>query len=301
MRRVIALGYFDGVHLGHGALLRLARERAAQLDAVPSMLSFDCHPSTLLADAPEPMLTGVDDRRGLAARLYGVTDCIVLHFDRARMCQPWQAFLQEMRDTFGAVWFVVGEDFRCGWRGEGTPARLRAWGEERGCGVDVVPQLRLDGEPVSSTRIRALVAAGRMEEAARLLGHRHGMTAEVCHGRRLGHEIGVPTLNQRVAPGLLAPKPGSYFALAVTPDGIERPAITSVSTRPTVSENDAVTVESHLLEGCGELYGVPVRVEFCRYDAPIVRFDSIAALKARIDRSVAAAREYFGVSGGKET
>ena len=295
MRRVIALGYFDGVHLGHGALLRLARERAVQQDAVPAMLSFDCHPSTLLAETPEPMLTGLDDRRGLAARLYGVTDCIVLHFDRARMSQPWQAFLQEMRETFGAVWFVVGEDFRCGWRGEGTPERLCLWCAEHGCGIDVVPQLRLDGTPVSSTYIRTLVAAGEMEEAARFLGHRHMLTAEVCHGRRIGHEIGVPTLNQRLAPGLLAPKPGSYFTLAVTPVGAERPAVTSVGTRPTVSAHDAVTVESHLLEGCGELYGSQVRVEFCRYDAPVERFDSIAELKARIDRSVAAAYDYFGL------
>lgn len=296
MRRVIALGYFDGVHLGHGELLRLARERAAQMDAIPSMLSFDCHPSTLLAAVPEMMLTSVEDRRGLAARFYGVDDCIELHFDRARMCQPWQAFLQEMQDVYGAVWFVVGENFRCGWRGEGTAALLHAWGEACGCGVDVVPQLQMDGAPISSTRIRTLIADGQMEEATRLLGHRHVLTAEVCHGRRIGHEIGVPTLNQLVAPGLLAPKPGSYFTVAVTPDGVEHPAITSVSTRPTVGENDAVTVESHVLDGCGELYGAQVRVEFCRYDAPIERFDSIAALKARIDRSVASARKYFGLN-----
>ena len=147
-----------------------------------------------------------------------------------------------------ACHYVVGYDFSFGWKGEGRPARLAAYCTEHGLGCDIISAVRIDGEVVSSTRIRALLTEGRIEEANRLLGHPHSLVDTVRSGFRLGHKLGSPTINMGFAPGVLVPRHGVYAAKVFLDDGTERMAVTNVGVRPTVSGGDHVSVESYILD-----------------------------------------------------
>ena len=155
--RVIALGFFDGVHIGHGALLRRTRERATELGLRAAAMSFDSHPDTLVSGVPVPLINSMDDRAALMRRLYGIDDVIFAHFDRAMMEMPWEDFLGDfLVRQHGAAHLVCGHDFRFGYRGQGTPERLREYCAAHGLGCDVIPEVLLDGRTVSSTYIRTL-------------------------------------------------------------------------------------------------------------------------------------------------
>ena len=188
--RVIALGFFDGVHIGHGALLRRTRERATELGLRAAAMSFDSHPDTLVSGVPVPLINSMDDRAALMRRLYGIDDVIFAHFDRAMMEMPWEDFLGDfLVRQHGAAHLVCGHDFRFGYRGQGTPERLREYCAAHGLGCDVIPEVLLDGRTVSSTYIRTLLTEGQMEEAERYLGHAHVLSGVVRHGFGRGEKI----------------------------------------------------------------------------------------------------------------
>lgn len=170
-RTVIALGFFDGVHIGHGALLRKTVERARELGATPAAFTFDRAPKEFVTGVPVPLLTGVEERCALIRGLYGVERVIVAQFDTATMTMPWRTFLEQLAGQHGAVWLVAGHDYRFGYKNEGTPELLRAWCAEQHIGCDIIPKVALNGVTVSSTHIRALVEAGDMPGAAAFLGH----------------------------------------------------------------------------------------------------------------------------------
>ncbi len=208
-KTVIALGFFDGVHLGHGALLRLCAQRGAELGAVSAAFTFDLHPSTLLQSVPVPLLTTPEDRAGLMKRRYGIGKVIVAHYDREMMRTPWRTFVTDflVRDQ-GAVHLVVGHDFHFGYKGEGDPQRLQELCAQLGIGCDVVSRVTLEGITVSSTYLRTLVAQGEMVRAAEFYGHPHVLTGTLDGEGRLF-----------LPPGLLAPAPGTYQAQAVVGSG----------------------------------------------------------------------------------
>ena len=244
-KRVIALGFFDGVHLGHGALLRLCAQRAGELDAVPAAFTFDLHPSTLIpGKEPVPLLTTPADRAGLMERCYGIEEVIVAHYDQKMMTTPWRDFVTSylVRDH-GAIHLVVGHDFHFGYKGEGDPKKLQALCRELGIGCDVVPKVELDGITVSSTHIRSLMAQGDMAGALRFLGHPHVLTATVRHGKHLGSQLGFPTANLAFPDGLLVPARGVYVTRAVLENGESHPAVTNVGIRPTVDDGETLTAE----------------------------------------------------------
>lgn len=297
-KRVIALGFFDGVHLGHGALLSLCAKRAGELEAIPSAFTFDLHPSALIpGKTPVPLLTTPADREGLMERLYGIRDVIVAHYDDRMMKTPWREFVTNylVRDH-AAVHLVVGHDFHFGYKGEGDPQKLRALCEELGIGCDVVPKVELEGITVSSTYIRSLLEKGNMDRALRFLGHPHVLTCRVAHGKKLGSTLGFPTVNLTFAPGLLIPAYGVYACKAVFEDGSNRMAVTNVGTRPTVQDGDAVTAEGFLLDFDGDLYGREIRMEFYHYLRPEQRFPSLEALRAEVMRNAQQTRDYFATS-----
>lgn len=281
--RVIALGFFDGVHIGHGALLSRCAERAMELGAVPAAHTFDIHPSALLCGRPVPLLTTVEDRAGLMRRLYGITDVLVGHYDERMRATPWREFVTGtlLREN-GAIHLVAGEDFRFGYRGEGDAARLKALCGELGLGCDVIPKVTRGGEAVSSTRIRRLVARGEMAEAVALLGHPHLLTGRVLHGKGLGAGLGFPTANLAPPSGLAVPAYGAYAARVALDSGKSWPAVTNVGVRPTLGDGNAVTVESWLLGFDGDLYGQTIRVELYTRLRPERRFASPQALRAQV-------------------
>ena len=263
-QRVIALGFFDGVHLGHGALLRRVAEVAAQTGAVPSAVTFDTHPDQLVLGEDVALINSPADRSELLRRKYGIRDVIVAHFDERMMKMPWEEFVTDyLVREHGAIHLVAGHDFHFGYMGRGNPERLKEKCAELGIGCDIIDKVEKDGITISSTYIRSLIKQGEMERAAEFLGHPHTLTDTVSHGKKLGSTLGFPTVNLRFRPGVIVPSYGVYATKVVLSDGSAYPAVTNIGVRPTVDQNGGVTVESWLLDGfSGDLYGQEVRVEF---------------------------------------
>ena len=300
IRRAIALGFFDGVHIGHGALLRKTQERAAETGAEPSVLSFDVHPDKLVFGKDVPLINSALGREEIIRRCYGIEDVVFIHFNRHTMQMPWQSFADTIIRELGLVWIVVGHDFCFGYRGEGTAEKLKAYCEERGIGCDVIEAVRLNGRIVSSTYIRTLIADGDMEEAARYLGHPHTLQDTVHSGYHLGTKLGAPTINMRFPDGVIVPRHGVYAAKVYLEDGSEHLAVANVGVRPTVSDGEHVNVETHLLSFSGNLYGRQARVEFFRFLRPERKFTDYEALSAQIRHDADEAREYFRHAAEKE-
>ena len=300
IRRAIALGFFDGVHIGHGALLRKTQERAAETGAEPSVLSFDVHPDKLVFGKDVPLINSALGREEIIRRCYGIEDVVFIHFNRHTMQMPWQSFADTIIRELGLVWIVVGHDFCFGYRGEGTAEKLKAYCEERGIGCDVIEAVRLNGRIVSSTYIRTLIADGDMEEAARYLGHPHTLQDTVHSGYHLGTKLGAPTINMRFPDGVIVPRHGVYAAKVFLEDGSEHIAVANVGVRPTVSDGESVNVETHLLSFSGNLYGRQARVEFFRFLRPERKFTDYEALSAQIRHDADEAREYFRHAAEKE-
>ena len=197
--RVIALGFFDGVHLGHASLLEMARKRAEEQILTPAVMSFDLHPDNLVAGAKVSLINSIEDREEILNRCFGISDVILAHFDESMMHMPWDVFIEEyLYRQLKARHLVCGYDFHFGDKGAGNPQRLQEKCRELGIGCDVLPQVTLDGVTVSSTYIRKLLEQGEMQEAMRFLGHPHCLSGEVVHGRQLGRTIGVLRLASRI-------------------------------------------------------------------------------------------------------
>ena len=299
IRRVTALGFFDGVHLGHQALMTRARERAAALGAVPAVVTFDAHPDKVVRGVDVPLLESMDNRRELIERVGGIEDITVLHFDSTFMRTPWEDFIRSVVDELGAVHLVMGRDFCCGWKGLGTAERIAGWCGENGVGCDIVEQVELDGVVVSSTYIRSLVADGEMEQAARFLGHPYDVSDRVVHGYQRGRRMGIPTINFPIPEGVIVPRYGVYATRAWLRTG-PVPAVTNVGVRPTFAGDRHVTVETNLLDYQGELYGARVRIDFLSFLRDETRFASQEALAAQIQRDIDAARRYFHGREGQD-
>lgn len=292
-RRVIALGFFDGVHNGHGALLRCVTQRAAERNATPAAFTFDVHPESLIFGRTTPTLTDLPLRKALMAEHYGIHDVIVAHYDHEFMRTPWQNFVTDyLIAQWGAVHLVVGHDFRFGYRGEGNPQRLTQLCEELGIGCDIIQPVEQDGITVSSTYIRTLVAQGEMERAHAFLGHPHSLCGTVSHGKKLGRSLGFPTVNLTFPDGALIPARGVY-ATRVTVDGTTYNAVTNVGVRPTVDPDGAVTAESFLLDFDGDLYGKTLRLDFYKFLRPEQQFADFDALSRAIRENVQQTRDYF--------
>lgn len=293
-KRVIALGFFDGVHRGHGALLRRVTEQAAALGAVPAAVTFDTHPENLILHSPMPLLSSPTDRADLMRRCYGIRDVIVARFDERMMHMPWRDFITEyLVQEHGAVHLVAGHDFHFGYKGEGNPQRLQETCAQIGVGCDIVPKVEQDGITISSTYIRTLVAQGEMERANEFLGHPHTLSNTVAHGKRLGSALGFPTVNLQIPGGVLIPAYGVYACRVCFEDGSSRPAVTNVGVRPTVDDGDRVNVEGFILDFHGDLYGQTIRMEFYKRLRGERKFPTLEALRDEVMRNAEETRAYF--------
>ncbi len=293
MKRAIALGFFDGVHIGHGALLNKTKERAAETGASPSVLSFDVHPDTLVFGKELPLINSAIGREDIIRRCYGIDNVVFFHFDRRVMCMPWQEFIDSIINDLNICWVVVGHDFCFGYKGEGTAQRLKEYCRERGIGCDIIPAVTIEGRVVSSTYIRELLSQGRIEEANRFLGHPHTLADTVHSGYHLGRKLGTPTINMRIPEGVLVPRHGVYAAKVFIEDGSSHLAVTNIGVRPTVSDDNTVSVESFLLDYSGNLYGRQARVEFHSFIRPEIKFDDHSQLSAQIKKDAETTRRFF--------
>lgn len=296
--RVIALGFFDGVHLGHGALLRRAAEEAKKRGCESAVFTFDRPPKEVITGIPCPLINSPEDRAALVKRLYGIDEMIMVPFDDEMRTTPWDRFVTDILvGRYGAVHLVAGHDHHFGHKNQGSPELLKEKCAELGLGCDIIPAVTLDGVTVSSTHIRKLLEEGDVETARAFLGHPHVLTQTVGHGRQLGRTIGIPTANLVAPPHVLLPRRGVYAAKITLPDGRAFGGVTNVGVRPTVNNGQDVTVEPWILDFDGDLYGQAIRVEFYRRLRDERKFESLEALRAQIETDAGKTREAYPEMG----
>ncbi len=286
----VAIGNFDGVHLGHQALVAAARAAATDGSRV-AVLTFEPHPREFLepSQAPPRLMRLAQKCTALAA--LGVEHLAVLRFDSCLQRQSPEDFARQvLHRGLGARHVVVGEEFRYGCRRAGTLETLSVSGAALGFRVVAVPSVEIDGQRVSSTRVRAALAAGDLAVAGRLLGRPYSITSRVITGRRLGRELGFPTANFRLHPSSV----GLSGIYAVRVQGIaERPdaaAVASLGTRPTVGGIEPL-LEVHVFDFQGDLYGRRLTVEFVHRLRNEEKFPSLDALVTQMHADAARARE----------
>jgi riboflavin kinase/FMN adenylyltransferase len=286
----IAIGNFDGVHLGHRALIARARELAAARDALAVAMTFDPHPSTLLAPARAPqLLTSIERRIELLAEA-GVDAVVVEPFTRELAGVSPEAFVDGVVIlALHARAIIVGYDFRFGQGRTGTVEALRAHGSHAGIEVAIVPAVTVDGEIAASTKIRGHLRAGQLARAERMLGRPWDVDGAVVHGAERGRAIGVPTAN--IAPEVeLAIAPGIYAVTLSVEGGPAMPAVASLGTNPTFVDDGGLVLEVHVLDWTGDLYDRRVRTTFIARLRDEQKFDSVEALVSQIQRDIAEAR-----------
>jgi riboflavin kinase/FMN adenylyltransferase len=293
----VAIGNFDGVHLGHQALFTAARTAAASFGGKSVALTFDPHPGQVLSPSLAPrLLTPLDRKLELLADA-GLTAALVQTFDTDFAALEAERFARDyLLAGLGARAIAVGPDFSFGKGRAGNVDRLRAWVASAGATVTVVPKVEVDGLPVSSTRIRELVLEGRVLAAARLLGRPYDIDGQVVAGMGRGRTIGWPTAN--VAPrNELLPAIGVYAVRALGAFG-DLPGAANLGRKPTFGEGHPITVEVHLIgyDGTGKesLTGQAVRVKFIERLRPEMRFASVEALTAQIGKDVEEAKRIAG-------
>ncbi len=285
----VALGVFDGVHLGHRALLARLRAGARAAGATGLAATFDPLPARVLDPAGGPLaLTDIEERVA-QLRAAGADEVAVFAFDRAFASLGPDEFARRLASAGAVRRVVVGPDFQFGHGRSGASGTLQELGERYGFAVEIVAPLHADGAAISSTRIRALLAQGLLERAASLLGRAYAVSGTVVHGDDRGAGLGWPTANLAVPAHRLLPRNGIYAAW-VEVAGARHAAAASVGVRPTFGDGLERRLEAHLLDFRGDLYGLRATVSFVRRLRDEERFATPEALSAQIARDVAAAR-----------
>jgi riboflavin kinase / FMN adenylyltransferase len=299
---VVTIGAYDGVHLGHQAVLRLVRELADARGLEAALVTFDRHPAEIVRPESAPrLLTTLEQRLELLDATGDLDLCWVLRFDEARSKEAAEDFVREVLvDGVGARLVVVGADFHFGHRRGGNVPLLERMGAEYGFEVLGLGLVAVEGDatgvPYSSTRIRELLDKGDVAEAARLLGRPHEVRGVVERGDQRGAEhLGFPTANLTVPERICLPADGVYAGTFVAEDGVERPAAISVGTRPTFYEDGDVLVEAYVLDFDGDLYGQRAKVRFREWVRGQERFDSTEALVEQMNADVEATRRILAV------
>lgn len=292
---VVAVGAFDGLHRGHRALLARVRERAATRSLVPVAVSFEPLPRQFFARGePLPRLSTLREKL-LGFAEAGIDTTLLLRFDAALAAMPAEIFVREVLVArLGAREIWVGEDFRFGHKRGGDLALLQRLGGTFGFEAHSLPPVLADGERVSASRIRALLAAGEFAPAARLLGRPFAIGGRVVRGEQLGRKLGYATANLRL--GRRVAPVGGIFAVRVHGVGeTPRPGVASLGVRPTVNGREPL-LEAHLFDFAGDLYGRRIEVEFVAKLRDEEKFPDLDALKRQMDRDAAEARRLLGVA-----
>jgi len=287
----VAIGNFDGVHRGHARIVERLLAKAREVGGPAIVFTFDPHPARLLRpkEAPAP-LTWTDRKAQLLAEL-GVDSIIAYPTDEALLqLTPEEFFQRIVRDTLHARAMVEGTNFFFGHNRAGNVEVLRQLCDKAAIPLEVVPPLTIDGQQVSSSRVRSLVAAGKIDEANRMLTHAYRIRGMVRHGAARGLKLGFPTANIDAVDTLL-PGPGVYAGSSQVEGGDFAAAI-SVGPNPTFGEQ-SLKVEAHLIGFHDSLYGQPLEVDFTARLRDIVQFPSVEELKAQLSRDVEAARRLF--------
>jgi riboflavin kinase/FMN adenylyltransferase len=279
---------FDGVHLGHRALITRLLEEAKRLRAVPVVFTFSNHPLEVLGGNVR-MISGIRERN-MMLRSLGAEEVESVPFTREMAHLSTEQFIDLLNEKWNVRGLVVGYNYTCGDRGTGTPETLRTIGDARGFSVSVVEPVLFEGEPVSSTRIREAVERGDVTLAEALLKRRYTLTGTVVQNKRIGRRIGFPTANIEADLRRVIPVDGVYATFAFV-GGVVYRAVTNIGTNPTV-HGTRLTIETHILEFNADIYGQQLTIAFRKRLRGEEMFDSLDALKEQIRLDVEAALAY---------
>lgn len=291
-RCALTIGNFDGVHRGHRALIERVTAKARELELTSCVLTFEPHPREFLAGETAPArLTRLRDKLALIAQA-GVQRVHIARFDARFAALSAERFIKEVLvDGLQAQWLLIGRDFRFGARRAGDYAALETAGTRYGFALEAMPDVLFEGERVSSSAVRAALAAGDLRAAERLLGHRYTISGRVAHGAKLGRGLGFPTANLILR---RAPPLAGIFVVEV--DGFGQ-GVASLGRRPTINPVPVPLLEVHLFDCDRDLYGEHLRVRFLEKLRDEQKYDGLEALKAAIARDARQAREYFARHG----
>src|SRR5215510_8615683 len=297
---VMTLGVFDGLHLGHQLIMKTVVERARAVSAVPTVLTFEPHPRAVLHPESAPPLLQTFDQKIEALGVLGIEQTIVIHFNQAFSQIRAEDFLREVVvDRLHAKEVYLGRGFAFGHNREGNIDLLRRVSQHLGFVADEVPEVRMRGRRVSSSRIRELLLAGRVNLARRMLGRPYGVEGPVVRGAERGAQIGFPTANihphNRVVPR------GGVYVTATLIEGQWRRSVTNIGTRPTFDDGTDQSVETHVMSWSGDLYGDVIRVRFLHRLRDEKKFGSINELRSQIKLDVRRAENYFERPGVKRS
>ena len=289
----VAIGVFDGVHLGHQQVIRQTLADARQHEGVPVVITFDRHPNAVVAPGRVPPMLHSLPQKLRAIESLGVANTLLIRFDRAFSEQTGEQFIRSLALDFGHLHSVcVGSEFTFGHKRSGNVALLKQLGAELKFIVHGLAAVSLDGEPVSSTRIREAVRTGDLDSASQMLGREYSIAGSVIRGDQLGRKLGFPTANLDVA-GLILP-PNGVYAVHARVAGREHRGALNLGLRPTLaSPTPRLQCEVHLLDFAEEIYGEELELTFATKLRDEQKFPDLAALQSQIHRDLAAARACF--------
>ena len=291
-KTAVALGFFDGVHLGHRSLFLRTAEESEQRNIASAVLTFSEKGSTNMKQGARHLCTE-EERLSQFSEL-GMDYAVLLDFEAVKNMSPEKFVSGIVLGVCHADVAVCGYNFRFGKDASGDTDTLVALMKRVGGDCIVCPPYIHKGEPVSSTEIRSCIADGDMENARLLLGRPFSLSAEVCHGKSLGHSIGIPTANQRMPDNIVDIRSGSYVT-RIFIDGKYYYSVTNVGVRPTVDTDGSVNCETHILDYDGDLYGRVIRVEFLSFIRDEARFPSVDELKKQIYKDIEEVRKWQNV------
>ena len=295
---VLTLGVFDGLHLGHQRIMQTVVERAKSTGALATAITFDPHPRAVLHPETAPPLLQTLDQRLANFEILGIEQAIVIPFSREFASQPAEDFLSDIiRDRLHTKEVYLGKGFAFGKDRGGNIALLREMSEKLGFVADEVDEVQIQGQRISSSVIRTLLAEGRVNLARRMLGRPYGVEGVIIRGNRRGHTIGFPTANLKPHNRVI-PRYGVY-ATATLIDGAWRKSITNIGVRPTFEDSNEPSIESYIFDFDDDLYGDVLRVRFLHRIRDERKFNGIDELKAQIERDTRVAMNYFRHQGVK--
>ncbi len=290
---VVALGNFDGLHLGHRELIERAVGEARRRGGRSIVYTFDRHPENVLTGRTVTPYLMTREQKIARLREFGVDEVCFEHFTRAFADMSPAEFVESVLvDALGAACAVVGFNYHFGSRGSGDAAALRQLCAAHGMDCEIVDGLTRDGIVISSSHIRTLILAGDVAGANELLGYPFTLTGPVLHGKKLGRTLGAPTINQRFHEGSITPAYGVYVTTAEIGGALYR-GVTNVGIRPTVEDTQQLNAETYVMDFEREIYGESVTVRFLEAIRPERRFASIEALREQLMRDIETARQYF--------
>lgn len=289
----LTIGNFDGVHRGHQALIQKLREAAGKFGLPAAVMTFEPHPREFFAPANAPTrLSSLREKLELLEER-GVDQVYVFRFSREFAVLTPAAFIEDILVRgLGTRWLAVGDDFRFGARRAGDYAMLQSASDEFGFRLESLPTVEIDGHRVSSSAVRAALAAGDLQAAQKLLGRSYGISGRVVQGDRLGRELGFPTANVQLKHNRL-PLTGIYAVEVCGLGPKALPGAASLGVRPTINDEGKATLEVHLIDFDADIYGRHVRVDFVRKIRDEEKYSDLGALQAQIARDVEAVRQVF--------